>query len=144
MITIRELPTLSPDLSLFQRNEWVSADITHFGRTIDWTKITKVLQATDKDEVVGVLELTMQAGVMHIDSIIISHKRQGLGIGKELMMRSEEIAKQHKMHKIYLDTGKNWPATKFYESLGYIKTGDLPNHFENQDYIEYSKFLSAS
>jgi ribosomal protein S18 acetylase RimI-like enzyme len=57
------------------------------------------------------------------------------------MERAEAIAKQYKLHKVYLDTGKNWKAAKFYESLGYKKTGELPKHLEQQDYIEYSKFL---
>jgi ribosomal protein S18 acetylase RimI-like enzyme len=57
------------------------------------------------------------------------------------MERAEAIAKQYKLHNVYLDTGKNWKAAKFYESLGYKKTGELPKHLEQQDYIEYSKFL---
>lgn len=141
MIDIQEINAISPELIEFQEKEWKPADIEHFGRIIDWKKETKVLKALDNNELVGILELTMQSGVMHIDSLIVKHNRQGEGIGKVLMEKAEIIAKQYKLHKIYLDTGKNWNATKFYEALGYKKTGELLKHLEKQDYIEYSKFL---
>lgn len=141
MIDIQEVDKISPELESFQRDEWEPADLEHFGRMIDWKKETKVFKATDNNEVVGILELTIQSGVMHVDSLIVKHKRHGQGIGKALMKKAEDLALQRKLHKIWLDTGKNWPATKFYESLGYEKTGDLPKHLERQDYIEYSKFL---
>lgn len=78
---------------------------------------------------------------MYIDELIIKQEQQGKGIGKMLMHKAEEIAGQQKLHKIYLDTGKDWPAVKFYESLGYQKTGELLKHFESIDYIVFSKFL---
>ncbi|HSW96369.1 MAG TPA: GNAT family N-acetyltransferase [Candidatus Saccharimonadales bacterium] len=141
MIEIQELVTVSSEIEDFQRKEWEFADQEYFGRIIAWKKEKKILQVIENAGIVGILELTMQAGVMHIDSLIVHHAKHGQGIGKALMVKAEEIAKGNKMHKIYLDTGKNWPATKFYETLGYIKTGDLPKHSEKQDYIEYSKFL---
>lgn len=141
MLIIQELFAISPEIEIFQRREWESADMHHFGRIIEWKKEKKILQASETNQIVGVLELTMQAGVMHIDSLIIKNEKHGQGVGTALMMKAEEVARNHTMHKIYLDTGKNWPAAKFYEALGYTKTGDLPNHFEKQDYVEYSKLL---
>ena len=78
---------------------------------------------------------------MHIEAIIIKHDNYGHGVGKMLMEKAEILATENKLHKIYLETGKTWDATRFYEALGYQVTGELPNHFENQDYVEYSKFL---
>jgi len=135
MIDIQEMSATSPELEEFQKKEWEPADIEHFGRIIDWKKETKVLKALDNNKLVGVLELTIQSGVMHIDSLIVKHERHGHGIGKALMVKAESIASKHKVHKIYLDTGKNWHATKFYEALGYEKTGELPKHLEQQDYV---------
>jgi len=51
------------------------------------------------------------------------------------------LAKRERVHKIFLETGKTWKVRKFYEKLGYNKTGDLPKHFAKQDYIEYTKLL---
>ncbi len=140
MIDIKLFDKLSKDAQVFVKEEWTHADFVHFGRVIQWKKETKALQAYENGVLVGVLELTIQAGVMYIDELIVKQERQGNGIGKFLMQKVEEIAKEQKLHKIYLDTGKNWPAVKFYESLGYQKTGELLKHFEQSDYIVFSKF----
>lgn len=141
MIDIKILDNLSDDAINFVKNEWTKADAVHFGRKIQWNKEKKILQAYEKDIIVGVLELTIQAGVMYIDEVIVRQDMQGKGLGKTLMQKAEDIAREQELHKIYLDTGKTWPATKFYEALGYEKTGELPNHFEKTDYVVYSKFL---
>lgn len=141
MIDIKILDTLSDDAIVFAKAAWAKADATHFGRKIQWAKEKKAFLAYEDGEIVGVLELTMQAGVMYIDEIIVKEELHRKGIGKMLMQKAEEVAKEKNLHKVYLDTGKDWPATKFYEALGYTKTGELPNHFEHADYVTYSKFL---
>ncbi|HVT01490.1 MAG TPA: GNAT family N-acetyltransferase [Patescibacteria group bacterium] len=141
MIDIKILDNLSDDAISFVKDEWTKADVVHFGRKIQWSKEKKVFQAYENDIIVGVLELTIQAGVMYIDEVIIKQDKQGQGLGRTIMQKAEDIAREQKLHKIYLDTGKDWPAAKFYEALGYEKTGELPNHFENADYVVYSKFL---
>lgn len=141
MIIIQEVNKITKTIEDFEKKEWEFADIEHFGREIDWKKDKRVLIASENNEVLGVLELTIQSGVMHVEGLIIKHNCYGKGIGKSLMQKAEEIAANNNLHKIYLETGKNWKATKFYDSLGYKVTGELPNHMEHQDYIEYTKFL---
>jgi len=141
MIDIKILDNLSDDAINFVKSEWAKADFIHFGRKIQWSKEKKVFQAYENGAIVGVLELTIQAGVMYIDELIIRQDMQRKGFGKRLMQKAEDVAREQKLHKMYLDTGKDWPAAKFYEALGYEKTGELPNHFENADYAVYSKFL---
>jgi len=141
MIVIDSQDILPPDAIDFVKSQWPIADKVHFGHEVEWKKEKKALIAKDDVQIVGVLEYTIQAGVMYIDEIIIAHDQQGKGIGKMLMEHVEEIATNDHLHKIYLDTGATWPAVKFYEALGYIKTGDLPKHLAGQDYVIFSKFL---
>ncbi len=142
MIDIKTVEKIDPVTEEFQKAEWIPADLTHFGRKIDWEKENKVFTATEDGKLVGVLEFSIQAGVMHIEALIVKHDEYRRGIGKMLMQKAETLASQRRLHKIYLETGKTWDATKFYEALGYKVTGELPNHFEKQDYVEYTKFLS--
>jgi len=142
MIEVKEVEKIDQSIEAFQKAEWIPADIAYFGRKIDWKKENKVFTATDENNLVGVLELSIQSGVMHIESLIVKHDKYGKGIGTKLMQKAEALAAEKQLHKIYLETGKTWDATKFYEALGYKVTGELPNHFERQDYVEYSKFLS--
>lgn len=134
--------TLTDEIKNLQKDEWEIADIAHFGRVIDWKKETRVIIARVDNELVGVLELSMQSGVMHIESLIVKHTMQGQGIGRALVERAEQLAKEYHLHKIYLETGESWNATRFYEALGYINSGILQNHYENIHYIIYSKYLT--
>lgn len=141
MISIKIIPDTTAHIIEFLKQEWDIANITHFGKPVEWKKEKQTLQAFENDKLVGVLELVMQTGVMHINEIIIKHTHQQQGIGKSLMRKAEEIARQNHMHKIYFETGTDWPARKFYESLGYEKTGDLPKHWVQHDFVIYTKFL---
>lgn len=142
MIDIKAVEKTDQVLEEFQKAEWIPADIAHFGRKIDWKKENKVFTATEDGKLVGVLEFSIQAGVMHIESLIVKHDEYRKGVGTMLMQKAESLAYERQLHKIYLETGKTWDATKFYEVLGYKVTGELPNHFGKQAYVEYTKFLS--
>lgn len=53
----------------------------------------------------------------------------------------KRIGKKNNAHKIFLITGNNWNAAKFYESIGFKKEADLPNHHFHKDFVVYSKFI---
>lgn len=141
MIIIQILAKTTPEIETFQRKEWKYDDMERYGETLEWKRETKMLTATENNKLLGVLELIMESGVMSIDNLIVRHDKQGKGIGTNLMQTAESLARKNKLHKIHLTTGKNWNATKFYETLGYKKTGELLNHYDGQDHVEYSKFL---
>lgn len=141
MINIQIVDAISPEIENFQKAQWALADLKHFGRVVSWQRKSKVLKAMQNNELIGVLDLNFQSGVMHIDGLIIKEDKQRQGIGKALMLKAEEIARENNLHKIYLDTGKMWPANDFYQSLGYTITAELQDHLEHQDYVIYSKFL---
>ena len=79
--------------------------------------------------------------VCYIKEIIVAVKYRKKGIGKELVEKAEEIAKQHGAHISYLTTGVDWNERKFYETLGYVKTADLKNHYLGKDFIHLTKNL---
>ncbi len=142
MIFIKITTKMSRKLFSFSEKVWKTADVQYYGKQIDWKKEMLIIQAYNKDELAGVLELYMQAGVMHIQDLVVDFAQQKQGIGTALMNKAEEIAKQNNMHKIYLETGKTWGVRKFYEKLGFSLTGELPKHYAKQDYVEYTKLLN--
>ena len=60
---------------------------------------------------------------------------------KVLEQKAVEITKKQNGHKLFLMTGKDWEAIKFYETLGFEKTGEINNHYFNGDFIELTKFI---
>jgi ribosomal protein S18 acetylase RimI-like enzyme len=141
MVRLIEVKKISKKLRSFQIEEWKKADLDHFGREIDWEKEIRVILAKEGKQVVGMLEIKIKAGVMHIESLIVEHNHYRQRIGRSLLLKAETIAREFKVHKIFLETGADWQARKLYESFGFQKTGDLPNHYEGRDYVEYSKFF---
>jgi len=141
MIKIIITKKYSPQFYDFSKKIWEIADMENYGRKINWEKENRFIQAYKNTTLVGLIELTLEAGVMHILDLVVDYTEQNQGIGTELMKKAEEVAKQNNIHKIFLETGATWKVRKFYEKLGYVKTGDLPKHFEKQDYVEYTKLL---
>lgn len=131
----------TPDQTTFSESEWRAVDTEHYGADAGWTESNFVVEARDKDEIIGILEASVLNGVARIGNVIVSRSHARQGIGRQLMHAFEEKVKENGAHKIYLITGKGWIAESFYLSLGYTKEGDLPNHFRHQDFVAYSKFI---
>lgn len=125
----------------FSKKEWTISDKKHFGGQFDYHPIEGYIRAQENNIILGVLHYRIQAGVMDIVSFIVGFDYQKKGIGRALMKNAEEFAKKNKAHKLYLLTGVDWEAAKFYEKVGFVQTGILKNHHMNKDWIELSKFI---
>lgn len=91
--------------------------------------------AVKNDRIVGFLQLTLNASepcIDHIEDkiqlnrIYVSDEHQGLGIGKQLMARAENEAKNLGMKSIWLASWeKNTDVERIYEKAGYVKAGSM-------------------
>ena len=86
----------------------------------------KLIVGTIKGQILGFCSLTIKnnlwlAGNLgHVDEIVVDESFRGQGIGKKLMERITEIAKENSCKRIELDSAfhrKN--AHGFYKSIGY-------------------------
>ena len=125
----------------FDKKEWKNYDHDHFVKDIVWDTKASFLKIEEKGVVLGTMELKVEGGVGTIKTIIVKKGLQGKGIGKILIKKAEELTWQQNGHKLFLTTGKNWQAVRFYESMGFAKSADLPNHYFGVDFIEMTKFL---
>ena len=82
MIDILVGDVVDQQVDAFARREWKFADKEYFGKEVNWEKKKVVLKAIENNEIVGILELMIQAGVMHIEVIITKHELYEKGIGK--------------------------------------------------------------
>lgn len=130
----------------FIKSEWSKLDIKHFGRKIDrkteWKREEYILVVEDKNGTIyGYVKFGSEAGVIFLKELLVRSTKRKAGIGKTLMDKVGEIAKKENVHKIYLETGDDWNAIKFYKILGFRKTTDLPKHFLKRDFIQMTKYL---
>ena len=142
MISISNRKSKTDEYKKFEKTEWATVDKEHYDkRDIDFESKYFFLEAKEKGVLFGVTDMKIQAGVCEIDTVLISHKKRGEGIGRQLMQRVEEIVKKEGAHKLFLITGKHWRAVNFYNSLGYKITGERKNDLGNIDFVEFTKFI---
>lgn len=135
----------SGKLREFNKNEWKLIHPEHFGKEQDikyWNNQKYGYQAVEGGNIVGTISGHYMAGVMWIDQLIVKHDKHGKGIGKTLMATVEKLARKKGIHKIYLETGVDWNAVKFYEALGYIREAKIKNLYEHKDFWIISKEIS--
>lgn len=129
------------ELKDFGEKEWAFVNVEHYGKNLDYRQKDFTFKATENGKIVGSIKFSHEAGVLTINYLITAHNKRGLGIGKALTLKAEEEARKLKAHKIYLITGKNWEAEKFYQALGYKQAGVLKNHNFHEDFVIYEKMI---
>ncbi len=125
----------------FGKIEWPFANREHYGIDVDYRQKDFVLKATEDKNIVGSVKCSHEGGVLKIHYLIVAHNKRGQGIGRQLMEKVEALGKRFGAHKVHLNTGEDWKATKFYEKLGYKRVAVLPNHNFHKDFVIYEKFI---
>ena len=79
----------------------------------------------DNNKLIGVARLIdLDKDVIHIGRVAIDREYRGRGIGYELIIGCENIAKQILKKEIIIELSAQIQAEKFYESLGYNRVND--------------------
>lgn len=101
------------------------------------------LVAEKHSEIVGVATGRTYAGVCSLGFFGVKKKYRHEGLGRSLLSRFTEEAKERNAHKIWLYTSPSLlPAVKLYISNGFVPEGFLRKHTHGLDLIIYSKFLT--
>ncbi len=142
MIKITQQIEKNTQVKEFEDREWNLADIEHYGRPNPFEKHEyKFVARNDNNQVVGILDLKVEANVAYLENILVGNQFRKQGIGKKLMMRAEEFAKDKSCTKIWLDTDEDWEAAKFYKRMGFEVTGTHENHYFGKKALIFTKFL---
>ncbi|KMK76251.1 GNAT family N-acetyltransferase [Alkalihalobacillus pseudalcaliphilus] len=92
-----------------------------------------LLVAKINEKIVGSvqLELATKQNATHRSEIakLMTHPDyRRKGIGRQLMVKAEEIAREHNRSLMILDTRKGDASNYLYQSLGYLEAGQIPNY----------------
>ena len=91
----------------------------------DHSKNTVHIGYFDDDKLIGVARLIdLDKDIIHIGRVAIDREYRGRGIGHELIIGCENIAKQILKKEIIIELSAQIQAEKFYESLGYNRVND--------------------
>ncbi len=89
----------------------------------------EIYVAEDKQDLVGYIVFKTKNGTGYIDNINVAKPQQGKGVGKNLVVYVEEIARTRGIHFMQTDTtenaqGKPWKSYGFWTAMGYKDTGE--------------------
>ncbi|KAJ3018714.1 hypothetical protein HKX48_002704 [Thoreauomyces humboldtii] len=68
-----------------------------------------------------------------VSKLIVRPECHGTGVGTALMKGLEECAMREKREIVVLDTGTGKEAERFYERLGYVEVGAIPDYWRKVD-----------
>ena len=141
-IEIKEVKKTSKEIKKFEEEEWLLADIEHYGKPRNFVKKTYKFIAKDKNKnIIGILGLTIEANISYLEDILISHKHRGEGIGTKLLLFAEKFAKDHNCTKIWTETDEDWKAADFYKKMGFKICGKHENHYLGRTGLILTKYL---
>jgi acetyltransferase len=63
-----------------------------------------------------------------VQKLLVREHARRRGLGQQLMQALELAARQYKRGLLYLDTEAGSPAEAFYEALGFIRVGEIPDY----------------
>jgi GNAT superfamily N-acetyltransferase len=78
-------------------------------------------------EILGGLTASTYWGWLYVDDLWLHERIRGGGVGRELMRRAEEVARQRGCEHAYLQTF-DFQARGFYEKLDYYVVGQLDDY----------------
>jgi ribosomal protein S18 acetylase RimI-like enzyme len=129
----------------FPDGEWAAVERELYGpgfRPPRQRYVTYTLTAKAGGRRVGHAVLIVDLGVAILDELIVHHDHRGEGIGRELLLRCETLARRHRCHKLTLETDDGLKeAIKLYRSAGFRKEATLPRHYGKRPTTIYGKRL---
>ncbi|WP_174733286.1 GNAT family N-acetyltransferase [Mesobacillus harenae] len=113
------------------------ADAADYWQTVLTPEVV-LLVANINNQITGTVQLQLsgkQNGShrAEIAKLMTHQNYRRNGIGRLLIQKAEEIAKQKNRTLIVLDTREGDPSNKLYTSLGYIQAGLIPNYAKSAD-----------
>lgn len=94
-----------------------------------------------QSELLGVLTADALWDWLYIDELWISSERRSEGLGKTLMQKAEEFARNAELEGIWLWT-QSWQAEGFYRKLGYAEFTRFENFPKGHCRIGFRKALA--
>ena len=102
------------------------------------TPRTAILVARDAQGIVGTVQLQPawapnQPHRADVAKLIVHRRGRGKGVARALMEALERQARAEKFTLLLLDTCKGGAAEKLYESMGWVRVGEVPDFALNAD-----------
>jgi GNAT superfamily N-acetyltransferase len=95
-----------------------------------------------ESQIVGGMWGATGYGWLYIQLLVVPAQLRGSGVGTQLMQLAEQEAVARGCHSAWLDTHE-FQARPFYERIGYVCFGELPNYPHGFSRVFMKKTLAA-
>ena len=97
-----------------------------------------LLLAHEEDTLVGSaqLDLCTKANDLHraeVSKVMVHSAHRRKGIGHALMLALDDAARVHNRTTLVLDTRAGDPSERLYQSLGWVRVGEIPRYARSAD-----------
>jgi ribosomal-protein-alanine N-acetyltransferase len=83
-----------------------------------------------KQGIIGYFVLSCAAGEGHLLNVCVAPQHQGRGNGRRLLRQVLEVARWHRLQRVFLEVRPSNPHAKaLYESEGFNEIGRRPNYY---------------
>lgn len=103
----------------------------------EYRKKTVLISAYTAKQFIAGVEAVLSLGYIYIDKLWVHEDYRKQGVGKILMQKIENTAKQHDINYIQLQTGTFQEGLAFYERLGYRVFAEYPIKYNKNKYTAY-------
>ncbi len=102
----------------------------------NWRTCEGFLVAEMRGQIVGYIALTTRPdqGLACISDLVVAHHHRQKGVGTALVRAAADWSRQHGLTRLMAELQtKNYPATCFYQKLGFTFCGFNDGYYANQD-----------
>lgn len=103
-------------------------------------RLAIALRDAESNAITGGLWGTTVAGWFYVDLLVVPEEFRGRGWGKELLRKAEDVARKRGCLGLWLCTG-TFQSPSFYEKLGFVAFGTMPDYPRGHATIFYCKRL---
>lgn len=150
-VAAAEAPTIASELARLHAEAIESGMALGWFGPVDaledtWRRAVETLRADERrlvvaesdGRVIGMAQLAFSgaANAPHrgeIQRVAVAESDRGTGVGRALMSRVEQLARENGVTLVWLTTHADTAACAFYEELGYSRLGTMPNFSRRPD-----------
>ena len=101
-----------------------------FEEELAQNRLARYLVAVENDEIVGYAGTWLVINEAHVTNVAVSGQRRREGIGRLLMQKLMELARDNDMESMTLEVRvSNAAARHLYEQLGFVEAGIRKNYY---------------
>lgn len=132
---------LEPEADRFQAREWSQYAIETYGD--ERGEETFAITARIGGEIAGTATGQLRSDYCRLANLMVAAHLRSHGVGSQLLRATEQVAREHNIYVVRLETRAGGAAERFYAERGYVVAGTLARWRRGHDFSIMERSLAA-